>query len=355
MLPAIAKINPARHKPRVNICSALRQGSTYSGTFFHLIKALSVKGYELAAITIVVDGETLTDASLVAAENDPRVSFVFEGARAAPTCFMHERSISWARAGNLALEQSLKTPSDFTLWVESDLTFPCDLIELLIEPKEDIVAPVVMLGENFYDSWGFRNLAGRRIATLSELQALPRNSKQLIELSTVGSCLLLRTSLLTEGIRIPSGYENGLLVGFCLAARARGSRVFCRPDVAIVHPTSLWAEQIYKVTSCRISYEDNWREIAPSGGTTIAGPYFDFVIPEAKRILIRNARSAKRQNLVAYSCNARREIAILLGDNHSLPPSPEGFEAPSAPQPMPPVDVASIIKAFLRNLFRAKF
>ena len=338
-------------KSYVNICSALRQGSSYAGVFFHQIKALTEKGYEIGAVTITVDGAILPDLVLIAAQSDPRVSFVFEGARAAPSCFMHERSITWARTGNLALEKSLQTPSDFTLWVESDLTFPCDLVELLMEPKQGVVAPVVMLGENFYDSWGFRDLSGRRIATLSELQALPRNPEQLIELSTVGSCLLFRSSLLVAGIRMPPGYENGLLVGFCLAARAIGAQVFCRPDVVIVHPTTLWANQVYRVTSCRIGDDNNWREIAPSGGAVIAGPYFDFVIPEAARLLAKHAGESNSKTRVAYSSNARREIAILLSKDQSLPPPPKGFGDPTSSQPMPTLDASHMIKNWWRYLF----
>jgi hypothetical protein len=321
--------------PRINLCSALRQGSAYARSFFHQVKALTERGYELGSVTVVVDGETLTDPTLVEAQADPRVSFAFEGPRSAPTCFMSERSIAWARTGNLALDASLTTPSEYTLWVESDLSFPCDLIELLMEPTQDIVAPIVMLGENFYDSWGFRDLAGRRIANLTELQALPRGPGPLTELSSVGSCLLFRTALLSKGVRMPARYENGLLVGFCLAARAIGARVFCRHDVAIVHPTSLWAEQVYRVTSCRIGDAQAWQELAPIGGAIVAGPYFDFVIPEAVRLTECSAGASKTAADVAYACNARREIAILLGDGHALPQAPEGFGSATAPQPMP--------------------
>jgi hypothetical protein len=340
-------------KPRVNICSALRQGSTYARAFFSQINALTEKGCSLGAVTITVDGETLTDPFLAAAQSDPRVCFVFEGPRGAPTCFMHERSIAWARTGNLALEQSLQTPSEFTLWIESDLSFPCDLVELLVETKQDVVAPIVMLGEHFYDSWGFRDLTGRRIATLAELQALPRAVGGLVELSSVGSCLLFRSTLLAQGIRIPSGYENGLLVGFCLAARSSGARVFCRPDVAIIHPTSLWAEQVYRVTSCRIGKSNDWQEIASAGGATVAGPYFDFVIPEAVRLLATASGAPKRAARIAYATNAQREIAILLGDSQSLPPAPEGFGTATAPQSMPaPTPIAPRAQAsWWSNLF----
>jgi hypothetical protein len=340
-------------KTHVNICGALRQGSSYAGAFFHQIKALSEKGYALGAVTITVDGETLTDATLVAAQSDPRVCFVFEGPRGPATHFMQERSVAWAKACNLALEQSLKTPSDFTLWIETDLSFPCDVIELLMEPRQDIVAPIVMLGEDFYDSWGFRDVAGRRIRTLAELRALPRGPGPLTELSSVGSCLLVRSSLLADGIRVPAGYENGLLVGCCLAARAAGARVFCRHDVAIVHPTSLWAEQVYRVTSCRAGDADHWRELAPSGGAVVAGPYFDFVIPEAARLLAgASGTTRKTTTHVAYATNAQREIAVLLGDGQALPPAPQGFGIPTASQPMPETTNRRMRTSWWSKLFR---
>lgn len=321
-------------KTPINLCSALRQGSSYARSFFHQIKALTELGYELKAITIVVDGETLTDASLIEAQTDPRVRFVFEGPRPAPTCFMDERSIAWAHTGNLALEDSLSAPSEFTLWVESDLTFPCDLIELLMEPNQDIVAPIVMLGQKFYDTWGFRDLSGQRIATLANLQALPQGPGPLTELSSVGSCLLFRSSLLTQGVRIPSGYENGLLVGFCQAARTRGARVFCRHDVAIVHPTSLWASQLYPITFCRLGNEKAWQELAPANGYKVPGPYFDFVTPAALDMIGNAYRPIAGGRCITFATNARREIAVLIGESAALPPLPDGFGVIAPPQPI---------------------
>jgi hypothetical protein len=321
-------------KPAINLCSAFRQGSSYAKSFFHQIKALTEVGYDLNSITVVVDGDTLTDASLIEAQTDPRVRFVFEGPRPAPTYFIDERSIAWARAGNLALEASLSTPSEFTLWVEPDLTFPCDIIELLMEPNQDIVAPIVMLGQIFYDSWGFRDLSGYRIFTLAKLQALPQGPGPLTELSSVGSCLLFRSSLLAQGVRLPSGYENGLLVGFCLAARSRGARVFCRHDVAIIHPTSLWASQVYRVTLCRVGNEKVWQELAPRAGNILAGPYFDFVIPEALETLRSNQSPVATGRSITFATNTRREIAILIGEGETRPPLPNGFGVIAPPQPM---------------------
>jgi len=329
--PSSGDASVSKMKRRINLCTALRQGSSYARAFFHQTKALMEKGYELGAIAVVVDGETLTDKTLIDAQADPRVRFVFEGPHASPTCFIHERAVSWARAANLALEHSLATTSDYTLWVESDLSFPCDLIELLIEADQDIVAPIVMLGEIFYDSWGFRDLQGRRIWKLADLQALPRGPGPLTELSSVGSCLLIRSSLLVQGLRMPASYENGLLVGFCLAARERGARVFCRHDAVVVHPTSLWAEQVYRVTTCRRGDNIAWEELAPSGGGIVPGPYFDFIIPEAIRLLAAIEGLKEKATHISFATNPRREIAILLGDGKALPPPPDGFQA-IAPQ-----------------------
>ena len=338
-------------KPRINLCCALRQGSSYARSFFNQVKSLTERNYILGAVTVVVDGEELTDLALVEAQHiDSRVQYVFEGPRGAPTHFMQERSVTWARSANLALEQSLASPSEFTLWVESDLSFPCDLIELLMEPQRDITAPIVMLGESFYDSWGFRDLKGRSISSLANLQALPRDQGALTELSSVGSCLLIRSSIIAQGVRLPAGYEKGLLVGFCLDARSRGAHVYCRRDVVVVHPTSLWAEQVSRVTSCRAGSEHGWQEIAPYGGAVVAGPYFDFVIPEAARLLALTGIGGRRLTHISFATNARREITILLGEKLSMPHPPEGFGMIAPVQPMPKqADLASRFIGFSRS------
>jgi hypothetical protein len=313
-------------KPRINLCCALRQGSTYARSFFNQVKSLTERGYSLGTVSVVVDGETLTDLAFIEAQHgDSRVQYVFEGPRGAPTYSMQERSVAWARSANLALEQSLESPSEFTLWVESDLSFPCDLIELLMEHQRDITAPIVMLGESFYDSWGFRDLKGRRISSLANLQKLPRNHGPLIELSSVGSCLLIRSSIIAQGLRLPAGYDNGLLVGLCIEARIRGAHVYCRRDVVVVHPTSLWAEQVSRVTSCRAGSNLAWQEIAPSQGAVVAGPYFDFVLPEAAKLLAKTSIRRRGLTHISFATNARREIAIMLGERLAMPDPPAGF------------------------------
>jgi hypothetical protein len=326
-------------KRRVNICTAIRQGSRYAASFFHQLRALTGEGYEICAVTVALDGDHLVDKTLKENTFGIPVNFVFEGPRGEQAYFMKERSLPWAKAVNLALENSLATPSEFTLWIESDLSFPLDLIELLVEPRQDIVAPVIMLGENFYDSWGFRDLSGQRINTLAELKALPRGPGPLTELSSVGSCLLFRSELLACGLRLPVGYENGLLVGFCKSAKSKGFRVFCRHDVVIVHPTSLWQEQVYRITSCRLGNEANWHELAPAEGLTVAGPYFDFLIPNAVKLITTAFFSLKEGSKLTFATNTRREIALLISQGDSKPPLPDrGFGSVSPSQLLPEVD-----------------
>lgn len=338
-------------KPRINLCCALRQGSTYANCFFNQIKSLTGNGYVLGAVTIAVDGEQLTDPVLIEAQRDLHIQYVFEGPRSAPSCHMHERSIAWARTVNMALSKSLTSPSEFTLWIESDLSFPCDLIELLMEPLADIVAPIIMLGENFYDSWGFRDLKGNRISSLARMQALPR-ARELIELSSVGSCLLIRSSIIAHGVRLPPGYDDGLLVGFCREARVHGARVYCRRDVAVIHPTSLWKEQISRITCCRAGNARDWRELAPSGGGIVAGPYFDFVLPAAVKLVARAKGGTASLTHICFASNPQREIAILLGDGKSMPFPPESFGQVSPTISLPPPSLLGSLYSAFSGLFR---
>lgn len=315
----------------VNICTALRQGSQHAGSFFNQVWSLSCKNHDIASVTVVVDGEELTDETLISQAVDPRVRFVYEGTGGGKAYFMDERSAAWAKSVNLALEASLRTPSDFTLWIESDLSFPLDLVELLAEPRVDIVAPVVMLGLDFYDAWGFRDLSGRRIDNLEALKAQPHGPGRLIELSSVGSCLLFRSEILASGVRLPNGYKDGLLVGFCKQARGAGFRVFCRPDVTIVHPTSLWQAQIYRVISCRVGNGEAWRELAPAEGVIVAGPYFDFVTPALWKMMRRSSYFLRQGGSFTFAANGKREVALLLSKGDGFPPLPEGGDWKVAP------------------------
>ena len=308
-------------KAVVNICCAIRQESQYIAAFLSQIKSIISSTFDVGVIVIAVDGQEIRDPILACAQADMPIVTVFEGAFEAAGFDIVKRAVQWARTGNLAIDKSLEHKSDFTLWIESDLSFPCDLIDLLIEPDVDIVAPVVMLGDKFYDSWGFRDLGGARITSLKMLQDLALPGQNLVELSSVGSCLLIRSEILVDGVRMKPDYADGLLVGLCQSARSRGARIFCRLDSLIVHPTTFWKAQIYKIVSFRLGSNQHWHEVLEndSNGLVVAGPFFEFILPLVEKIVLKVMPRPGRLEIRAGK-NNHRQLAVAVGYPGNIPP-----------------------------------
>ena len=273
----------------IHLCAAIRQGSAYASEFFRRIRSLDEAGYRLVGITVTVDGATVEDpALLAAAAADDRVRFIPEGAGIATVETMMERSVGWARAANLALDASLGRPALRTLWVEADLDFEPDLLSKLLAAGGDVVAPRVHCEGRFYDTWGFRTDQGVRIRHDQHLLSLPRAGK-LIDLSSVGSCLLFPTSILRRGARLPGSYPDGLLVGFCHAAAELGYRISCAPDVIIRHPLEAWTKQLTHLRKVSVEHADGRpAAIRPCVGLHGAGAYAEFVAPLLRKQLRRH-------------------------------------------------------------------
>ena len=286
--------------PIVNLCAAVRQGSGCVEDFFRHVRALDETGFQVGMITVVVDGTEIFDPALRnAAAGDSRLRIVLEGGPIATVETMAERSVGWAQAANLALEASLDHPSDRTLWVEADLDFDADLVRRLLLAGGDIVAPRVHCDGRFYDTWGFRTKAGRRIRFDKQLLSLDRKDG-LIELASVGSCLLFPTEILRRGVRLPGNYPDGLLVGFCLEASRRGYRVACAPEIIVRHPSEAWAKQLYSLSRVTVEGADGDESLQDIGAHSAAGPYAEFIAHPLRKLLRRRLLSA-RLGLLRYA------------------------------------------------------
>jgi FkbM family methyltransferase len=232
-------------KPKINIVSNLLQNSIYVTSFFAQLNSIHSGNYPISNVFLSLSGTELVDSKLENFINDSpfRVHIKFDPVFTINPFLMSERSQQWALVGNENIKNSLSSYSDFTLFVGADLTLPPDILDYLVEAQVDVAAPIVMLGKNFYDSWGFRKLDGEKIYNLKEFESESENN--LIELSSVGSCLLVNTVYLRKNIREPSRYEDGLFVGLCNGIRNFNGKIFCRTDVAIIHPTSYWKNQLW--------------------------------------------------------------------------------------------------------------
>ncbi len=230
---------------RVGVCSLFRNSERTLGYYRALLEHQLLDDVELVYSFVEGDSIDRTPAMLRAwAAQDPRV--MLQTLPVEPVADFEDRVRKWALLGNAALEGALAQDVDHVLWCESDLALPPDLVTQLVQDRVDVVAPGIWLGGYFYDTWGFRGLDGRRFDNLPPHH--PQwQSHGLFEVATAGSVVLFRRAVFDAGVRFRGEYENGLLVGACQDARERGFRVFADSRIAVVHPTTLWRAQQYRL------------------------------------------------------------------------------------------------------------
>jgi hypothetical protein len=128
---------------------------------------------------------------------------------------------------------------DYALMIESDLFYKSNLLKQLIERRPeaaDIFAPMVWIEvENdirFYDIWAYRK-DGEMFQPNEPTWYYSKYGDAIMELDSVGSVVLFKMNLITEGLRLG---ETDCVLGMCNEARQRGYRIFCDPTINILHP-----------------------------------------------------------------------------------------------------------------------
>jgi hypothetical protein len=261
----------------VNILSLVRVDSKYIKSYINQISSLSENNYKVGKIILVCDSILVPSAILEWSKIDDRVFLVEEQTGDTALETIEEKALQWASLCNQGLEALLHFDSDFTLFIESDLCFPYDLIDELILNDVDIIAPVVFIGAGFYDSWGFRNLSGEKIHKVENISVTDPK----VELSSVGSCVLFRTEVFSKGVRFRGPYQTGLLVGVCNDARDLGFKVWASPSISIIHPTSSWRDQIWIMDKIHIDAID----VILNTNCIITSAFSDVIIEATKGIL----------------------------------------------------------------------
>ena len=155
---------------------------------------------------------------------------------------------NWSVVGNACFDLIPKESTHtHVLWLESDLCFPLDIARRLLAHDADIVAPVIFLGDAFYDTWGFRGEDGVRWSSYQPYHSDYR-SFSLLPMQSVGSCVLFSRKVFDLGIRMRGTYDNGLLVGMCSDARRKGLKIWADTGTAILHPVDNWERQMWQAT-----------------------------------------------------------------------------------------------------------
>jgi hypothetical protein len=237
----------------VVICSLVRDGIDYLPSYRRQLESLLLnKDADWHLCILEGDSRDGTWEYLVQwAAEDPRVTIGKENV--GDTAEKEDRAARWARVGNACFDL-IPEHLDYShvVWLESDLCFPPDLFQRLLSHNVDVVAPIIWLGGHFYDTWGFRDLNGRRWTNNAPYHPQYR-PMSLMEMGSVGSCVLFRREILDAGVRLKGTYENGLLVGMCNDARELGFKVFADTSTAILHPVDLWEAQMWRPSELIIS------------------------------------------------------------------------------------------------------
>lgn len=238
--------------PSVAICSIVRDGMAYLAAYRRQLESLDLSG-GLNWQLYILEGDSHdgTQAFLqLWAQEDPRITVAQE--HAGDAAERQDRAARWARVANACLDMvPAAGRHTHVLWLEADLCFPAELLRRLLAHEVDVVAPVVFLGGLFYDTWGFRDIAGRAWQNEPPFHRSYR-AMELIEMGSVGSCVLFRRAVLDAGVRMKGRYEDGLLVGMCRDARALGFRVWADTGTAILHPVDRWEEQMWQPSIVRL-------------------------------------------------------------------------------------------------------
>ena len=307
----------------VAVCSLFRNSAETLDYYRAVISAQERQGLRLAFSFVEGDSTDDTYERLSAwAEEDPRVSLAQHSVE--PVEDFDDRVRKWAALANLALEGGLATGADYILWCESDLVLPHDLLAQLVASQVDVVAPAIFLGGMFYDGWGFRGLDGTKFATEAPYHQ-DFVSHGLVQLSSVGSCVLFRRELFDAGVRFRGSYDDGLLVGVCRDAGLLGFRTYMDSRVAILHPTTLWRRQQYKLErvdiDCDPSQDDVWAGVAQDLASEItfelgSMDYNDDhpVFAPAHAIVGRHLAGRPYRIRLSLASEARKTFALTVQD-----------------------------------------
>lgn len=245
------------------ICSLVRDGMPYLPAYRRQLESLVLAEgdtWRLYCIEGDSRDESWSFLSRWAAEDDRLTIAQLHVGKAEGAERMAQ---NWAKVCNACFDL---IPADsahtHVLWLESDLTFPSETARRLLAHGVDVVAPIIFLGGQFYDTWGFRDLAGRRWTNEAPYHP-DYGPNRLMPMGSVGSCVLFSRRVFDAGIRMRGTYENGLLVGMCNDARAQGLRVWADTGTAILHPVDQWERQMWRVAEVVTEGRGGERSIDP--------------------------------------------------------------------------------------------
>jgi hypothetical protein len=135
--------------------------------------------------------------------------------------------------------KAVQKTDDIMLYVESDLLWQPHQVGSIIDMADrrdeelDVIAPLCMAGEAFYDIWGMRGLDGERFSPFVPYHADTAGKHDgLVEVESVGSCFAVRAAAASK-VK-PIGTEG--LRSWCRGARKAKLRIGVALAFHVNHP-----------------------------------------------------------------------------------------------------------------------
>ena len=243
-MPASSKATARR--PRVCIGSLFRDSDS-RGELDRYIQQIEALDYPKDLLRIVcLEGDSIDSTRQKLQDWNP--TFPKELLRLDVSSSADYRTITEQRLRNLSncANEVLDHfgDEDYLFWVTSDLTFPPDIINILLSVDKQVVScPVLIAGSNrFYDVWGFRqgqqqvNRVGGVYGPGCFHWDFPWHPVVDIyrpfRVDTVGSIFLAKAEVVNSGARFTAEED---IVGFCKEAGARGYEVWMTTKTRVYH------------------------------------------------------------------------------------------------------------------------
>lgn len=159
-------------------------------------------------------------------------------------------SLIYDARNNLA-EMAIKGEYDYILWLDSDMVFPADLLERLMEDikDRDMVCGLYYRRSSPYSPVAYQKL--ERDGESVSFEDLEDHPGKIFEVAGCGfGCVLMRTDFLFE---MPGGWFTpmrgaGEDCAFCIRFREAGYKIHCDPTITIGHVGHvLVTESLYRM------------------------------------------------------------------------------------------------------------
>lgn len=230
---------------RIVVVSAFRNMSTRINRYFRQVHALAEHiGGDHSVRVVAVEGDSFDETELELAHMAELWRIPTEVIKHEHGCKVFGSTEESERLEALtgvmmAGIGAVKKTDDVMLYVESDLLWRPHDIGSIIDIAErrdeelDVIAPLCMAGEAFYDIWGMRGLDGERFSPFIPYHADTLGKRSgLVEVESVGSCFAVRAA---AAMKVkPVGKDA--LRSWCRGARKAKLRIGVALDFKVDHP-----------------------------------------------------------------------------------------------------------------------